>query len=334
MQPGAYLLRKSGFPIDKEDRRRRSSEHKTAGRNTREGISYVSTAFLSSKPMVEMLIPIMKKWVAGANISHAIKVVRRLNGEGKNTFGLINFLGEHYKSEKEVEATVKEYLSAIDSIKGSGIKTTVSIKPSQAGMDIGKEYCQGTMRKIVAHAKEKGIFVWIDMEGSKYIDDTVGLYRALANEFGNVGTVLQANLKRTENDLNGLLDKNPDAKIRLCKGAYKEGEEIAFKSKKDVDANFGKLIKIEFEKANNVIIASHDEYFIEMARELNREKKKYLEIQFLKGIREDYRRELSKDGVNVAVYTPYGPESVPYCIRRFRNGRGTAPLIIRSVFYG
>ncbi|MEW6329438.1 MAG: proline dehydrogenase family protein, partial [Candidatus Micrarchaeota archaeon] len=304
-------------------------------RKFREGMLYLVTEFLSSKVMVEALLPVMKKWIAGPKIKDAIEAVRKLNAEGRNRIGLINFLGEHYKKKEQVNAMLDEYLSALDKIKRSGIRTTISIKPTQAGMDISEEYCYETTRKIVARAKESGIFVWVDMEGSKYTTGTLALYSALAREFDNVGTVLQANLKRTKNDLRTLLKENPDAKIRLCKGAYKEGADIAFQTKKEVDKNFGELIEIAFYWANNVILASHDDKLIEMARELKDEywPRRYLEVQFLKGIREKYRRELSAEGVNVAVYVPYGPESVQYCFRRFVKGKNTAAMIVRSILY-
>jgi proline dehydrogenase len=190
-------------------------------------------------------------------------------------------------------------------------------------MDFDPALAERIVGEMVEHADEADTFVRIDMEGSPYTEATIAITERLAARFpGRVGTVLQAYLFRTEGDVERLLGQG--IRIRLCKGAYKEGPEIAFPMKSDVDANYIKLMKRVATFSNNgkgvfCGLATHDEAIVEAMRDFvhkNNVPKSAFEFQMLYGIRRDLQRKLAAEGFGVRVYIPFGPEWYPYFMRR------------------
>lgn len=285
--------------------------------------------------------------------------------------GIINYLGEHYEKREQVERAKKEYHDIITQIGMEGLtlpvflNATASIKPSQMGFDVeekepkrnylhrrmvdmakndpvlGREfmseevyrkaYCFNNMREIVKSAHERGVFVWVDMESKKYTDFTIGAYKSLLSEFGNVGLCLQSDIDRTDKDLEDFkeLAKKGEHKpvLRLVKGIYGEEE----KTKAEVNERYERHIRSAFETPElGLAVASHDDKYVDLALKLNEEKpKEFFEVQMLKGIREDYAGRIAKGGTQVSVYVPYGPDSVAYSMRRAKKmGR----LIVESLF--
>ncbi|MBI4399288.1 proline dehydrogenase family protein, partial [Candidatus Micrarchaeota archaeon] len=268
-----------------------------------------------------LVLPFMIKWIAGESLEEAVVVAKGLNEEGSGV--MINCLGEHYKKRKQVEATMGEYVRMLDPEFCSKADYVISFKLSQFGLDIDWWYCYENARVMAEKAKKEGKLVWIDMESSSYTDSTLEMYRMLL-EAGcdNLGLCLQANLKRTAGDLESLLALNEEGKfvkIRLCKGAYKEPPEVAYQTKQEIDGNFRRLIlRLAESSEENVLgIATHDPEFMELAKDISK-KRKNVEVQMLKGIEENARRELINQGVMVITYLPYGEDAVPYCIRRVR----------------
>ena len=197
------------------------------------------------------------------------------------------------------------------------------------GLLISQKECYQNFEKIIQNARNAHVFVWLDMESSEHTDETIEIYHTLFSKYERLGIALQANLKRTENDLNDLLGIG--AKIRLVKGAYREKASISFKTKKDVDNNFIKLMKILFKKGNEFAIASHDTKIIQKAQNLSKKYPRKFEFQFLKGIREELKPDLIKEKFVVSDYIPYGVNWLQYSIRRIKERKRNILLLGSSL---
>ena len=270
---------------------------------------------------------IAKRWIAGYTIDDAIKSAEDANA--RKILAIINRLGEHTPHRKMIDAYSEEYLKLIDLIHSDNIQGTVSVKPSQLGLALEAPLFQDLVLKILRKAEDNGLFLWIDMENSPYTTSTVDTYRGLLGSHKSVGMCLQANMKRTENDLKDLLPRG--AKIRLVKGAYPENNEVAYKRRSDVDANYRRLMEILFDQGEFFAIGTHDGKLVEAAKEMSRDHKAHFEFQLLKGIRDDLKPSLVDEGFRVSEYIPYGPEWYNYSKRRLRERKRNILLFLRSV---
>src|SRR6266704_1882641 len=201
------------------------------------------------------------RFIAGENINEAVAAIRDLNARGCSAS--FDHLNESVTSPGETEAEVREYLNVLARIDDSGIDSNVSIKLTQFGLEIDPELAYRNARRVVADAARRGNFVRIDMEGSGVTQATIDLFKRLRAEFGlnDVGIVLQSYLYRTMDDARELL-KIP-ARIRLCKGAYKEPAEVAYPDKKDVDANYVRVTQLLLSSGTYHGIATHDPKMID-----------------------------------------------------------------------
>ena len=252
---------------------------------------------------------------------------------------MINFLGEHYKSALEAEKAVSEYKALIDELRSRKIRASLTIKPSQFGFnaeDVGdrQEFCSGKLREVIKYAGN--IPVWLDMEDSRFTDFTLDFYVRNRDKY-DLGICLQANLKRTEGDLNLLIRLSGNVKVRLVKGIYRETKEISVTDQKELHRRFLKLIKHAFEKSPEslgVAIGSHHPEAIELALNLQKKhKKKFFEIQVLKGVLPEYYNELRSRRVKVVEYVPYGKEAFAYSVRRARKNPSFARSLLFSIFF-
>jgi proline dehydrogenase len=268
------------------------------------------------------------RFVAGETPADAIAAIRALNRRGINA--TLDHLGESVTNQAEAARAADDYVRVLGEIHASGARANVSIKLTQFGLDLDEEFCARNARRVVEEARRLDNFVRIDMEDSFHTDGTLAVFRALHQEFENVGLVLQAYLFRTRADLEALLAEG--ARIRLCKGAYKEPPDKAFPRKADVDANYVRLAQLLLDNARKLppaaatgrvpplpALATHDEKMIAAiqahvaAKALPRQ---YFEFQMLYGIRRDLQQRLAADGNAVRVYVPYGTEWYPYFMRR------------------
>lgn len=270
------------------------------------------------------------KWVAGRNAENAINYVKKLNNAKHTSSGIINHLGEHHLESKFAKETVSEYKKLIDLIVENNLDAAVSIKPSQFGFDAEdvenpREFCFKNMQEIVEYAKEKRVFLWFDMERSKYTDFTIETYEKLVNDDQKVGICLQANLKRTDKDLRALIAlsrKGLPVKVRLVKGIYPETGDIAYVNNLDIHLAFRNLVKTAFEKSPKsfgIAIGSHHIDIIDEAKILQgSHKKDFFEIQVLKGVRPKLYEKLRRrsDYQNIIEYVPYGRNAFAYSMRR------------------
>lgn len=275
------------------------------------------------------------RFVAGETAEEALQVVKRLNERG--LLATLDHLGENVTNREEARAAAEEYLKLLPKIAELGLQSHVSLKLTQMGLDIGKEFCRENVERIVAKAEELKNFVRIDIEGSEYTTRTFDLFAELRGKYKNVGAALQANLRRSEQDLKDLIELG--ANVRLCKGAYKEPPEIAYQKKREVDASYLKLLEMLLSpearaKGAYAAIATHDERMIAQAKELaarNGIGKEEFEFQMLLGIRGRLAEELAREGYRMRIYVSYGTEWYPYYMRRLAERPANLLFILRNI---
>jgi len=268
------------------------------------------------------------QWIAGETLDSAIKSSEKANNAGIGA--IINFLGEHVRNAEEAKLNLDENLRILDAIENSGVNASLSIKLTQLGLDIDKNLCLSNVETIVRSASSKDIFVWIDMESSPYTQDTIDIYMDVLDKCGNVGIAIQANLKRSEQDVKTIAASS--GIIRLVKGAYSEKKDIAYTSHSEITINFSKLMGYLFYKSPFFAIATHDDLLIDEAKNVNETHGKRIEFQMLMGVRERLKNRLVREGFVVVDYIPYGKSWFPYTLRRIRERKRNILLVVRSVF--
>jgi proline dehydrogenase len=272
------------------------------------------------------------RFVAGETADEAVAKLRELNAAGLSAS--LDLLGESVLHAEEAVRARNTYLELLDRIRAAAANANVSVKLTQMGLDIDEALCIANMRAIIGKAKEYGSFVRIDMEQSTYTAKTLQLFTdVFYPEFGNaVGVVLQSYLRRTAGDVDAMIALG--ARVRLCKGAYKEPDSVAFPDKRDVDANFIACMDRLLEHGNYPGIATHDEQIIAHAKEFTRTKAipaaRY-EFQMLYGVRRDLQSGLRREGYNMRVYVPFGTHWYPYLMRRLAERPANIAFIVANV---
>ncbi len=278
-----------------------------------------------------LLIRFAHQWVAGETLDDAVRVAEEANRRGIQ--GIVNHLGEHYHEKAPVEATTAEYLRLVAKLRAADLRTDVSLKPTQFGILINKEYALTQILPVLDATKAWGHVLWVDMEAASTIADTIWIYETLLKRYDKVGLCLQANIRRTEEDLHRLLALR--ARIRLVKGAYKETPEVAFIRRPEIDEEYLRLLKILFEEGSHFAVATHDGRMITRALELAKEHPGVaFEFAMLQGVREPLKNELVSQGHAVVEYIPYGPTWLPYFTRRLRERPRNIITMVRSFVSG
>jgi proline dehydrogenase len=276
---------------------------------------------------------VTRRFVAGEELSDAATAIRQLNQKGIRAS--FDHLGESISSETETRAEVTEYIHVLDSISQNALDSNVSVKLTQLGLDISPDLCYENTRLIVQAAARQSNFVRIDMEDSTKTDATLEVFRRLRGEFENVGIVVQSYLYRTEKDVDELLGLG--ARIRLCKGAYKEPPEVAFQRKQDVDDNYVKIMKKLLPSGIYHGIATHDEQMIQATRDFAAESRigaDQFEFQMLYGVRRDLQDQLVNGGYRMRVYVPYGKYWYPYFMRRLAERPANVWFVMKNMAKG
>jgi proline dehydrogenase len=273
--------------------------------------------------MEKILFGVAKQWIAGNTIDEALSAAKNSYKNGMGV--IINRLGEYHTSRQIIEKTMDEYKTVMSSFRKWKVGGGISIKPTQIGLSRSKKECLQNYEAIIRAAASSQTFVWIDMESSDHTDDTIQIYESLFARYERLGIALQANLTRTEGDLADLLSMG--AKIRLVKGAYRENSDVAFRSKEKVDTNYLKLLRILFEKGNEFGVATHDTKMIDEAIALSKRHTRKFEFQMLRGIRDELKPGLVKNGFALVEYIPYGTNWLPYSIRRLKERKRNILLL-------
>ncbi len=293
-----------------------------------EGLKDFATRFKTFKKLTT-------RFVAGDTIDEVIPYIREINAE--NGTASFDHLNESVENPAEAEREVEEYLNILAKIDEQHIDSNVSIKLTQFGLGLDPELAYRNARRVVEEANRRGNFVRVDMEDSKVTQVTIDIFKRLRAEFGlnDVGIVLQSYLYRTYADAEELV-KLP-ARIRICKGAYFEPPEVAYADKKDVDANYVKVMKLLLASGTYHGIATHDPKMIDATIDFaTREgigKEKY-EFQMLYGVRRDLQRQLARDGFNIRIYVPYGKHWYPYFMRRLAERPANIWFVLKNLAKG
>jgi proline dehydrogenase len=241
----------------------------------------------------------------------------------------VNLLGEHYDDPSDAAADADAYLELVDRIDDRNLDCCVSVKPSQIGLDVGPDAFREHLGRVVERADDSDVFVWVDMEGHETTDATLDAFEENARAYGDVGVCVQANLKRTEEDLRRLADL--PGKVRLVKGAYDEPKRIAYRDKATVDEKYREYLDFMFREFDGgIAVGSHDVRMINYAADRYREHGTPFEVQMLMGVREDLQDELT-ESVPVYQYVPYGPKWLSYFTRRVRERKENALFALRAV---
>jgi len=273
------------------------------------------------------------RFIAGETIDEAIAAIREVNAHGCTAS--FDHLNEGVTSATATEAEVAEYLNVLARIDETGIKSNVSIKLTQFGLEIDPELAYRNARRIVEEAKRRGNFVRVDMEGSNVTQVTLDIFNRLRSEFelDDVGIVVQSYLYRTKDDVSALL-KIP-ARIRLCKGAYNEPAEVAYPEKKDTDDNYVRVMQMLLRSGVYHGIATHDPKMIDATIDFVQREgigKDAFEFQMLFGIRRDLQEQLARDGYGMRVYVPYGKHWYPYFMRRLAERPANIWFVLKNLW--
>lgn len=261
----------------------------------------------------------------------AVRVALDANRRGIHA--LVNHLGEHYHEKAPVETTVQEYLRLVAKLRAANVDGDVSIKPTQFGISIDKEYALSQIVPVMDATKAWGRIFWVDMEAAATVSDTVWIYEDLRRRYPRVGLCLQANLRRTAEDLERLLPTG--AQIRLVKGAYRETPDIAFTDRAQIDREYLRHLETLFAKGRDFAVASHDSRMISRALELSKEHPDVpFEFAMLQGVRDPLKAELVSQGHRITEYIPYGPTWLPYFTRRLRERPRNILTMVRSFVSG
>lgn len=274
------------------------------------------------------------RFVAGMEIQDVVRAAKELADLG--IASTLDSLGENVTTPGEARRSGEVYHRLLDAIEGQKLNANVSLKLTQMGMDLDPGLAEEIVAELVQHAVAANTFVRVDMEGSQYTQATIDMVRrihALPGNRGHVGVVIQAYLYRSAQDIRTLTGEG--IRIRLCKGAYKEPASLAFPEKKDVDANFVKLMQLLLTSGLYHGIATHDEQMIAATKQFVREHgldPRSFEFQMLYGIRRDLQRSLVKEGFPMRVYVPFGTEWYPYFMRRLAERPANALFIAKNLF--
>jgi len=271
------------------------------------------------------------RFVAGEKIDQAVNVIKELNEKGLVV--TIDYLGEFVDNEKEANEMADHCIEAIEAIGREKLDSQLSLKLTSMGLDISDEIVMNNMNRIMEAAEKHQVFVTIDMEDYSRCEKTIEIFKSLKSRYNNIGTVLQAYLYRTENDIQMLNKYSPN--LRLVKGAYKEPAEVAFPEKSDVDENFKKIIRIHLENGNYTAVATHDDTMIEYTKQLVKElgiPNDQFEFQMLYGIRPERQLELVKEGYKMRVYVPYGTDWYGYFMRRLAERPANVAFVLKGIF--
>jgi proline dehydrogenase len=269
------------------------------------------------------------RFVAGESLDDAIAVVRQANQQ--KITGTLDLLGENTLTEEDAVNACREIAGIFDRILAEQVRCNISVKLTQLGLALDKDLGRRNLFQIAGHALDKDNFVRVDMEDSPYIQSTLDIVEDVHEKLGNVGAVIQSYLYRSERDTLRLLQRG--ICIRLVKGAYWEPESIAFRRKKDTDANFIRLMKILLPSKPYHAIATHDASIIAATKEFARIQgisKDHFEFQMLYGIRRDMQLQLAQEGYNVRIYIPYGRHWYSYFMRRLAERPANVAFVVRN----
>ena len=272
-------------------------------------------------------------YVAGDKLEDGLKLARVVNSKGFSA--TLDLLGEEVHNRRETNNIRNSYCDLLDGIANQGIDCNVSLKLTSLGLKIDEGLCWDNLAVVLDKAREYDNFIRLDMEDSSVTQSTIEMCLRAKEYYSKCGTVLQAYMRRTLDDLTSLVSH--DANIRLCKGAYKESSKIAYQGYNQVRENYLQTTDLMMQNEIYTAFATHDRWLIEKIEELikkfNYPKNKY-EFQALSGVPIDKTLERLRDGGHkVRYYIPYGPDWYAYSLRRMRENPDIWRYTLRAFFF-
>jgi proline dehydrogenase len=283
----------------------------------REGLIFLSHSSTAKAVVTKTPLRAMaRRFVPGETVDDLVRAIKEAKGEG--ILGIANFLGESVHDEKNARIFADTYFDVIERIHAESLGAYVSVKFTALGQDISDAFLAENVERILGRARQAGVFIRFDMESSEYTQRTLDAFEKVwAEGWRDIGVVLQSYLKRSAGDVARM--NQLGASVRLCKGAYNEPPEVAFKDKREVDRSFVELMKALMSEGHRPALATHDERMVDATVAFHQKQgigKERFEFQMLHGVRRDLQRQLVKDGFNVRVYIPFGSHWYPYLMRR------------------
>ncbi|HEX6520158.1 MAG TPA: proline dehydrogenase family protein [Streptosporangiaceae bacterium] len=277
---------------------------------------------------------IVDSYVAGETADDAVRVTRTLRASG--LLVTLDYLGEDTTDEVQAAAVTSEYVELLGKLSAEGLTqrgaTEVSVKPTAVGLTLGGSLARENIAHIANAAREAGTTVTLDAEHYDVVEPTLRLAASLREEFGDLGCVIQACLRRSEADCRSLAGHG--TRVRLCKGAYSEPDSVAYVAKRDVDLAYARCLKVLMNGSGYPMLATHDPRLIEIAGSLailTGRGQDSFEYQMLYGIRPAEQRRLASTGARMRVYVPYGGDWYAYLVRRLAERPGNLALFLRSL---
>jgi len=276
---------------------------------------------------------VVARFVPGETLDEALAAVRELNAAGMSA--TLNPLGENVTTETEAAAGTDAYIEILERIADEKLDCNVSVKLTVMGLDLGEEIASANLCRLLEVAAGHGNFVRIDMESSAYVDRTLDVWRSAHARFPAVGAVIQSYLRRSDADVERLVDEG--AALRIVKGAYAESDEVAFADKREVDAGYLRILDQLAKPAAiangvKVAVATHDPAMLEHGRRLIDEHALAgWEFQMLYGIGTARQRELTRAGYEVRIYVSYGTSWYPWFMRRLAERPANLGFFLRHL---
>ena len=295
----------------------------------------LNSIVVGSAPLMPRFVigKIASIYVAGNTLEDGLKMAKKLNSKG--FAATLDLLGEEVKNRKQTNQIRNAYCDLLDGIENWGIDCNVSLKLTALGLKINEELCWDNLSVVLDKAREYGNFIRLDMENSEVTDATIKMCKKGQDYYSKCGTVLQSYMRRTIDDIDTLNSHNTN--IRLCKGAYKESEELAYQEYQEIRENYLKSAEKMMEHQIYIGLATHDQWLIENLEKLieaNNYKKNMYEFQALSGVPIDNILErLISDGHKVRYYIPYGPEWYAYSLRRMKENPDIWKDTLKAFFF-
>jgi proline dehydrogenase len=276
------------------------------------------------------------RFMPGELVEDALAAAQEQQKLGITT--ILTRLGENLTRKEEFEEVTQHYLDVIDKVAAAGLDAHISIKPTQLGLDLDRGLCERNLDRLIARADERNNFVWIDMEGSPYVDPTLELFKRSRAKSARVGIAIQAYLYRTPKDIEALIPLGPA--IRIVKGAYLEPPNVAYPKKSDVDQAFytlcTRLMAPDAQKTGTLLhIATHDiplaDRLLTYIRQNNVPRPAY-EFAMLYGIQRSQQLRLAREGVRLRVLISYGEYWFPWYMRRLAERPANVWFVAKNLF--
>ena len=295
----------------------------------------------SASPRLRQLImtapqtrAIVDSYVAGETADDAVRVTRTLRAAG--LLVTLDYLGEDTKDPAQAEAVTDEYVGLLGKLGAEGLThggaAEVSVKATAVGLFLGTGIAAGNIARICAAAEHAGTTVTLDAEEYQTIEPTQRIAAELRADHGQLGTVVQACLRRSEADCRSLAAAG--VRVRLCKCAYSEPDSVAFTARRDVDLSYARCLRVLMNGPGYPMAATHDPRLIEITGALGLlagRAADSFEYQMLYGIRPAEQRRLANTGARMRVYVPYGGDWYSYLVRRLAERPRNLAFFLRSL---